>query len=174
MDLRGQSTLAYPGRVMNDERTALLDRIRQLERESRPLEPGTAGRRQLRTAAVSSSERFLRTIETLKAFEDVEGQGIGLLDTPIADQGIPLDAAMEILEREVVRPGAHPASGGHLAYIPGGGIYHAALADYLAAVHNKYPAIFFNGPGPVRMENLLLRWVADLVGYPAEAGGNIA
>ena len=159
---------------MNDERTALLDRIRQLERESRPLEPGTTRRRQLRNAAVASSEQFLRTIDTLKAFEDVEGQGIGLLDTPIAEQGIPLEAAMEILEREVVRPGAHPASGGHLAYIPGGGIYHAALADYLAAVHNKYPAIFFNGPGPVRMENLLLRWVADLVGYPAEAGGNLA
>lgn len=177
MDLRGQSTLTYPGFTMRTERAdrrILLDRIRQLERSSRPLEPGAAGRRQLRNAAVASSERFLRTIDTRKAFEDVAGQGIGLLGAPIAEHGIPLEAAIELLEQEVIRPGAHPASGGHLAYIPGGALYHAALGDYLAAVSNKYPAIFFNGPGPVRMENLLLRWVADLVGYPAGAGGNIA
>ena len=74
----------------------------------------------------------------------------------------------------MVRPGAHPASGGHLAYIPGGGIYHSALGDFLAAVSNKYAGLFFTGPGPVRMENLLIRWVADLVGYPASAGGSIA
>jgi len=81
---------------------------------------------------------------------------------------------IEMIEHDVVRPGGQPASGAHLAYIPGGGIYHSALGDYLAAVSNKYPAIFFTGPGPVRMENMLLRWVADLVAYPAEAGGNIA
>lgn len=81
---------------------------------------------------------------------------------------------IESFERDVVRPGANPASAGHLAYIPGGGIYHSALGDYLAAVSNKYAGLFFTGPGPVRMENLLIRWVADLVGYPATAGGNIA
>lgn len=159
---------------MNAERTALLDRIRRMERAARPLEPGAGSRRELRRAVVASSERFLRNVGTLKAYEDVDGQGIGLLDAPIAEHGIPLESAIEILEREVIRPGAHPSSGGHLAYIPGGAIYPAALGDYLAAVSNKYPAIFFNGPGPVRMENLLLRWVADLLGYPAEAGGNIA
>ncbi len=67
----------------------------------------------------------------------------------------------------MVRPGANTASGGHLAYIPGGGLYHSALGDYLAAVSNKYAGVFFGGPGPVRMENMLIRWVADLVGYPA-------
>jgi aromatic-L-amino-acid decarboxylase len=154
--------------------TEILELLRKLERESRPLEPGASRRKQLRDAAVASSERFLRKIETLKAFDDVEHQGIGLLDFPISERGIPIEAAIELLERDVVRPGGNTASGGHLAYIPGGGIYHAALGDYLAAVSNKYAGIFFTGPGPVRMENLLVRWVADLVGYPAGAAGNIA
>jgi len=96
------------------------------------------------------------------------------LAAPIAERGIPLAAAIELLERDVVRPGGTTASGAHLAYIPGGGIYHSALGDYLAAVSNKYAGIFFTGPGPVRMENMLVRWVADLVGYPASAGGHIA
>ncbi|PTL85517.1 aminotransferase class V-fold PLP-dependent enzyme [Vitiosangium sp. GDMCC 1.1324] len=156
------------------EHTTLVDRIRQLEREAQPLEPGTAERELLRHAVMESSERFLRNIETLKAFDDSEDKGIGLLQAPISERGIPLEAALELLEREVVRPGGNPASGGHLAYIPGGGLYHSALGDYLAAISNKYAGLFFTGPGAVRMENMLLRWVADLVGYPATAGGNIA
>jgi aromatic-L-amino-acid/L-tryptophan decarboxylase len=152
----------------------LLERLRQLERRARPLEPGTGRRRRLRQAVIASSERFLRRIETAKGFEDVPEPGIGLLDHPIAERGIPLETAIELLEREVVLPGAGTATGRHLAYIPGGGLYHSALGDYLAAVGNKYSGIFFTGPGPVRMENLLVRWVADLVGYPAGAAGSIA
>lgn len=164
---------------MNDfnhdaERKVLLDRIRQLERASRPLDPGATRRKKLRTAIVASSERFLRRIETLKAYIETEDKGIALLDSPISENGIPLEDAMKMFEHSVVRPGGNPASGAHLAYIPGGGLYHAALGDYLAAVSNKYAGIFFTGPGPVRMENMLVRWAADLVGYPASAGGHIA
>jgi aromatic-L-amino-acid decarboxylase len=153
---------------------SLLDRIRQLELAARPLDPGPAQRRRLRNAVVASSERFLHEVETLNAYEDTEDKGIRLLESPISERGIPIDEVIELVERDVVRPGGNPASGGHLAYIPGGGIYHSALADYLASVSNKYAGIFFTGPGPVRMENMLIRWVADLVGYPATAGGNIA
>ncbi len=96
------------------------------------------------------------------------------MDAPIAEHGRTLGDVIALLEREVVRPGGNPASAGHLAYIPGGGLYHSALGDFLAAVTNKYAGIFFTGPGAVRMENLLVRWVADLVGYPPGAGGTIA
>ncbi len=152
----------------------LLERLRKLERLTRPLEPGAGRRRRLRGAVIASSERFLRRIGTLKAFDDVAGRGAGLLDHPIGERGLPLGTVIELLEHEVLRPGANTASGGHLAYIPGGGIYHSALGDYLAAVGNKYAGVFFPGPGPVRMENQLVRWVADLVGYPAGAAGSIA
>ena len=67
-----------------------------------------------------------------------------------------------------IRPGLNPASGGHLAYIPGGGIYYSALGDYLADVFNRYAGVFYAGPGAVRMENMLLRWMNDVIGYPAE------
>ncbi|HTG50124.1 MAG TPA: pyridoxal-dependent decarboxylase [Gemmatimonadales bacterium] len=152
----------------------LLDRLRRLQRASRPLEPGTRRRRRLRDAVVASSERFLRRVDTLKGFEDSAGQGAGLLEHPVGERGMSLDEVIELLEREVVRPGAATATGRHLAYIPGGGIYHSALGDYLAAVSNKYSGVFFTGPGPVRLENLMVRWVADLVGYPTGAAGSIA
>jgi glutamate/tyrosine decarboxylase-like PLP-dependent enzyme len=123
---------------------------------------------------VASTERFLRQIEHLKAYDETEDKGVGLLASPIGEQGLGADQVIHLIEHDVVRPGLNPASGGHLAYVPGGGIYHSALADYIAAVTNKYAGIFFTGPGPVRMENLLLRWVAQLVGYPDTAAGNIA
>jgi glutamate/tyrosine decarboxylase-like PLP-dependent enzyme len=152
----------------------LLERLRRLERASRPLEPGAGRRRRLRQAVVASSERFLRRVDTLKGFEEALGQGAGLLEHPVGERGMSLDAVIELLEREVVRPGAGTATGRHLAYIPGGGIYHSALGDYLAAVTNKYSGVFFAGPGAVRMENMMVRWVAELVGYPRGAAGSIA
>jgi glutamate/tyrosine decarboxylase-like PLP-dependent enzyme len=158
----------------DSERDALLARLHALERAGRPLEPGAGRRRRMRDAAVASTERFLRSLGTLPAFDVDAGTGEGLAAAPVGEHGIPIERAIALLEREVVRPGGQPASGGHLAYIPGGGIYHAALGDFLAAVTNKYAGIFFTGPGAVRMENALVRWVADLVGYPAEAGGTIA
>jgi aromatic-L-amino-acid/L-tryptophan decarboxylase len=152
----------------------LLRQLRRLERAARPLEPGATARKRLRKSVVASSERFLRKVESLKAYIETEDKGIGLLQSPISEQGIPIEKAIQLFEHDVVRPGGHPASGGYLAYIPGGGIYPAALGDYLAAVSDKYAGVFFAGPGPVRMENMLLRWVSDLLGYPQGAAGNIA
>jgi glutamate/tyrosine decarboxylase-like PLP-dependent enzyme len=160
--------------VVSRERDELRLRLRELERASRPLEPGSTRRRELREAATASAERFLRRIGSSKAFEDVAYPGLGLLDNPISEHGIPLPDAIELFEREVVRPGGNPASAGYLAYIPGGGLYHSAIGDFLAAVSDKYAGVFFAGPGAVRLENQLLRWTADLVGYPAGAAGNIA
>ena len=154
--------------------SSLTARLRELERASRALEPNAAERRRLRTAVVASAERFLQGIDSQPAYVETDDKGSGLLTAPISEQGISLEAALAHLEHDVVRPGGHPAAPGYLAYIPGGGLYHSALGDYLAAVTNKYAGIFFAGPGPVRMENMLIRWVADLVGYPAGASGNIA
>lgn len=156
------------------ESGALCERLRQLERAARPLEPGTTRRKALRAAVVGSAERFLRALEHLPAYRDFEAAADGLLGAPIPEEGLPLAEVMRAWEDEVVAPGANPASGGHLAYIPGGPLYHAALGDFLAAVTNKYAGVFFTGPGAVRMENQLLRWVADLVGYGPGAAGNIA
>jgi glutamate/tyrosine decarboxylase-like PLP-dependent enzyme len=152
----------------------LLARLVRLERAARPLDPGSTRRKELRNAVVASSERYLRRIDTIKTYEETEDKGIGLLASPISQHGLPIEAVIRLIEHDVVRPGGHPASPGHLAYIPGGGLYHSALGDFLAAVTNKYAGVFFTGPGPVRMENLLVRWVADLVGFPATAGGTIA
>lgn len=149
------------------------NRLLELEEIARQLEPPAPLRHAVRERAVEYSEIFLDHIESLKAYEKTFGPGDGLLDSPIVETGIDIDTAIDLIRKHVDTPGLNPASGGHLGYIPGGGIYYAALADYLADVFNRYAGVFYASPGAVRMENMLIRWMCDLVGYPAAAGGNL-
>ena len=69
--------------------------------------------------------------------------------------------------------GINPAGGGHLGYIPGGGIFPSALGDFLADVGNRYSGVEFASPGAVQMERSLVRWMTRLVGCPDSAGGDL-
>ena len=130
-------------------------------------------RARVREHVVAYSETFLNNIESIKTFNVSTDKGSGLLDSPIAEHGIDIDEAVSLIRENVDTPGLNPASGGHLGYIPGGGIYYAALADYLADVFNRYAGVFYASPGAVRMENMLIRWMCDLVGYGPESHGNL-
>jgi aromatic-L-amino-acid decarboxylase len=63
------------------------------------------------------------------------------------------------------------ASPGYLAYIPGGGLVPAALADMISNITNRYVGLFAPAPLLVRLEMNVLRWFLDMVGFPAEARG---
>lgn len=150
---------------------ALIARLKELERASRPLNPGTGRRRAARAAVAAAGDRFLRQIEHLPAFDHHQGEGV--LAAPIGEQGVGLGDLIPLIEQDVLRSGANTAGPGYLGYIPGGGIYYSALGDYLAAVSNKFSGVFFGSPGAVRAENMVLRWVADELGMPASTVGNL-
>ncbi len=154
-------------------RTDLVQKLEVLEREAVALEPTPEFRQQLLQAVAEYAGTFLDTLPNRKAYES-GSTGEGLEAFGISDRGMPLGDLLEVFEREVVSPGSSVASGTHLAYIPGGGLFHSALGDFLAAITNKYSGIFFTGPGPVRLEQQVVRWTADLVGYPVSAGGHVA
>ena len=149
------------------------DEILQLEHEARKLEPDSAERRDVRERTVAYSENFLDHIESLRTYVSTETKGAGLLSSPISEAGIDVEKALDLIREHVDTPGLNPASGGHVAYIPGGGLYFSALGDYLADVFNRYAGVFYASPGAVRMENMLIRWMCDLVGYPEGSHGNL-
>src|SRR5213083_243109 len=122
---------------------SLRDDILDLEVLSRQLEPTPDERENARSKVVAYSENFLSKIDSLKAYNKTEDKGIHLLDSPIGEEGVGIDDAIELVRENVDRPGLNPASGGHLAYIPGGGIYYSSLGDYLAAVFNRYAGVFY-------------------------------
>jgi glutamate/tyrosine decarboxylase-like PLP-dependent enzyme len=151
----------------------MLDRIQQLEPLSRKLEPSIEERTSLTASVVQYANDFLNRIGELPAYVVTEDKGIGIYDSPIAEEPAQIDQLLRLLQYNVDRPGLNPASGGHLGYIPGGGIYPSALGDFLADVTNRYAGILFGSPGAVRMENMLIDWMASIAGYPATAVGNL-
>jgi aromatic-L-amino-acid/L-tryptophan decarboxylase len=149
------------------------DQILALEKIARQLEPSPSKREELRRKTIDYSERFLNHIDEINAFNFSTENGLRLRSFPISEEPIDPEIIFSLLKNEVDFPGLNPASGGHLGYIPGGGIYYSALGDYLADVFNRYAGVFFAGPGAVRMENLLLEWIAELMGYPKDCSGNL-
>lgn len=151
----------------------MITRIKQLEQSALRLEPGQKERNELLRKIIDYSEDFLNNVNHLPAYKFTNEKGAGIYDFPVQDNGIKLDELLQILKNNVDSPGLNPASRGHLGYIPGGGIYHSALGDFLAAVTNRYAGIFFASPGAVRMENMMTDWMAKIIGYPVSAGGNL-
>ncbi len=152
----------------------LVDSIRKLERASTSLDPDKATRDDLVEATRDYGDAFLDSLPRQLAYCTTDDKGSGIYDATIGDEPRPYRELLDLIAEHVDRPGLNPASGGHLGYIPGGGIYASSLGDYLADVTNRYAGIFFASPGAVRTENLLLDWMRELVGYPKETtGGNL-
>lgn len=63
------------------------------------------------------------------------------------------------------------AGPGYLAYIPGGGMFAAALGEFLATALNRYTGRSGPAPACVALEESVLRWMCDLFGMPEEAQG---
>ncbi len=147
--------------------------LKKLEAIAKQLEPGSKSRKAVRKKIISYTEYFLDNVEQLPSFIETKDKGKALLKEKIKEKGISTEKALKLIEKNVDSTGLNPASGGHLGYIPGGGIYYSALGDYMAAITNRYSGIFFASPGATRMENMLVKWMAGLIGYPSSAAGSL-
>ncbi|MEP1094753.1 MAG: aminotransferase class V-fold PLP-dependent enzyme [Cyclobacteriaceae bacterium] len=151
----------------------MIEKIKELEEISRLLDPPHEKRSTWNKEVLDHTSDFLKTLENTNAYYQNKDKGKGILNYDINEDPSDLDALLQGLKSHIEEDGINPASGGHMGYIPGGGLYPSALGDYLAAVSNKYAGIFFPAPGAVRLENMLLRWMAQLMGFPATATGNL-
>lgn len=150
----------------------LTHRILQLEHAARVLEPGQDRREMEKKSVQTYADKFLDRLETAPAFIQ-KGYDDAILSNANFANPTGMQEIMQLLEEHMEDPGINTAHGGHLGYIPGGGLYTAALGDYLADVTNKYAGVFYASPGAVRIENALIEWTAKLVGYAKGYGGNI-
>jgi len=147
--------------------------LAQLQRESSQLEPQIAEFQKWGELTLAYGSEYLKNIKETSAYygdiSDIEQ----LEQLEIQEDGTSLSQLITVLQQSVDKPGINPAAPGHLGYIPGGGIYASSIADFIAAFTNPYAGIFYAGPGAVKIENILIRWMLGLFGYPSTAFGNL-
>jgi aromatic-L-amino-acid decarboxylase len=90
---------------------------------------------------------------------------------PAPESGVALEGLLDALFRDWI-PRSFTSSGpGYIAYIPGGGLYPAALADFIADTTNRYTGVWQAAPALVQLEANALDWLRDWMGFPPEARG---
>jgi len=153
---------------------SLIDKIKELEKQALQLEGTPSSRKQIQSRVQEYCENFIQNLKDRGCFRATHNDAGGFYDYPICEKGYPLEEVINLFDESVEKPGLNAASGRHLAYVPGGGIPTAAAGDYLAAITNKYAGVFFAGPGAVRMENQMIQFCAEAMGYTGNYGGNLA
>lgn len=60
---------------------------------------------------------------------------------------------------------------GYMAFIPGGGLVSAAIADFLACATNRFVNVWNAAPAFAQIEATVIGWLASLFGFPPNARG---
>lgn len=149
----------------------LVEKIKEQEMASKPLDVDLNDRKALLQKVGNFAQSFIESLPTTKAFIQKK---INTERLKINVETKPIDEILEIFNQEVIESGIKAASGGHIGYIPGGGVYTAALGDFLAAISNEYAGVSYASPGAVAIENEVISWLKSIFSFPKSAVGNLA
>jgi aromatic-L-amino-acid decarboxylase len=93
------------------------------------------------------------------------------LAEPLPDESTSFSDLLDLLFDRVLPHSFNTAGPGYLAYIPGGGLFHAAVADLIGDATNRYVGVFQAAPGLSQIEANVVRWFCDIAGYGEGSGG---
>lgn len=130
---------------------------------------------QMRVLLEQAARRVFSHIATLptqpSADTDRGAELAKSLIEPLPKQPEDADKLLDLLFERLV-PKSFTASGpGYLAYIPGGGLFHSAVADFISDSVNRYVGVWAAAPALVQLEANVIRWFCEIVGYPSGARG---
>jgi aromatic-L-amino-acid/L-tryptophan decarboxylase len=136
-----------------------------------PLEPSADEMRAMGESALAFLVRFIETLPDQPASE-MEGaleMARGLRE-PLPEGPADFEDLLRVVEKGAAK-GFNTTGPGYVPYVPGGGLYAAALADFLATGVNRFVNVWNASPPFAQIEATVIRWFCDLFGYPAEAQG---
>jgi aromatic-L-amino-acid decarboxylase len=138
---------------------------------SRPLEPDAATFDALTAACVAFVRDHVLSLEKQPAADVLDADA--LADTflePLPEEGEPIGAILARLAPAIAKS-FNTAGPGYLAFIPGGGIYAAALADFIALAVNRYVGVVKTAPALAQIERTAITWLARMIGCPEGTRG---
>jgi aromatic-L-amino-acid decarboxylase len=136
-----------------------------------PFDPSLDEMRAMGGSAVDLVSRFIedRYVAATSDYADLEPL-LKSLSGPPPSSGIALTELLSTIE-EAAGKGFDAANPGFVAYIPGGGLFSAALADLIADTINRYTGVALPAPALVQIEASVLRWLCDQFGLPPTSQG---
>ncbi|CAN5318861.1 aminotransferase class I/II-fold pyridoxal phosphate-dependent enzyme [soil metagenome] len=136
-----------------------------------PLEPSDEEMRRMGEDALAFLTTFIEDLPEAPAvdLEGIEEIVASLREGP-PEEGSDFAPLLNVVATAAAK-GFNPAGPGYLAFIPGGGLFAAAIADFLACGVNRFVNLWSPSPALVRLEQNVVRWLCDLFCYPQTARG---
>jgi aromatic-L-amino-acid decarboxylase len=137
-----------------------------------PLEPDAA---EMHRLVDEATQRIVAHIESLPSqpSSNVEGATdfARTLIEPLPRHGAPYGQLLDFLFDQAIPRSFNAAGPGYLAYVPGGGLFHAAVADLIADAVNRYVGVCAAAPALVQLETNVVRWLCEIAGFGEGSGG---
>jgi aromatic-L-amino-acid decarboxylase len=123
-------------------------------------------------SVVARSVAHIASLDRQPSRGDVDAAALcRSLREPAPEQGTDLEPLLDLLFHDLIPRSFTTPSPGYLGYIPGGGVYPAALADFIADTTNRYTGVWQAAPALVQLEANVLEWLREWMDFPAGASG---
>ncbi|HEY3204438.1 MAG TPA: aminotransferase class I/II-fold pyridoxal phosphate-dependent enzyme [Thermoanaerobaculia bacterium] len=143
-----------------------------MHEEDRTLELSSEALRRLIDAATERIVAHIASLSRQPSFDTAGGAELARsLVESLPETGSPTEELLDLLFERVIPKSFNTAGPGYLAYIPGGGLPQSAVADLIADSVNRYVGVFAAAPGLAQLESNVVRWFAEIVGYPPGSRG---
>lgn len=130
---------------------------------------------EMRRLVDRAMDRIVAHIESLPDQPSADHEGAAdvarSLRESLPERGTAFEEILELFFDTAVPKSYNTAGPGYLAYIPGGGLFHTAIADLIADAVNRYVGVWIAAPGLVQLETNAVKWLCEIVDYPPEALG---
>ncbi len=94
-----------------------------------------------------------------------------LFEEPLPEKPTDLQAVLDKVKRDVLGSITNSIGPKYYGYITGGGNQVAVLAELIKASLNQNNLKWHSSPVSTEMEKLVMRWVAEFIGYPTGSAG---
>ncbi|MFN7934610.1 MAG: amino acid adenylation domain-containing protein [Bryobacteraceae bacterium] len=169
-EMMGESHVELTGAIPRWEETR--PRVDKAPLGHASLEPDENTMREMVATSLDHIVHHLQGLSTSPADDAGRGRLVArAMEDALPENGESLPTLLRGLFQDVIPASVNTAGPGYLGYVPGGGIFPAALADFIAKSVNRHVGYYYMSPAMVQLEWNVVRWFCDIAGYGPEAGG---